>query len=562
MTKHLNTKTTSHTWEKIKNGFMSGAGKLGNQRHLAALRDAFALFTPLIIIGSLAVVMRTFVFGAAGGSMTSILGWIAKASGEINIQKQHVDPHTKQVVAAGWQLLHNFGVASSIGNFAFYTIERATYGAITLYFAFGVGYFMARSRGNDSPVICGFTTLAAVIAANGSIGWGPTFYIDSSGLMTGIIFGFISAELFCLLSKSKKLLIKMPAGVPPAVARSFAKLFPILFILLGISTIQVLFMSVAYAMSEMTANSKISHYGGYTMTIGDAIYYGIQSPFLQAASNKNADLGLGLIYALSISMLWFFGIHGSNVMNGVFGVIFITFLTDNVSSTEVFYSATKATGDHPIHIFAQGTFDGFIMLGGTAATIGWILASFLFSKKKSEKEMAKFSTPAGLFNINEPVIFGVPMMVNPTYAAPFILTTPILALTTYFAIRLGFVPIVKVWIPWTTPVPIGGLLATSMSWRGLVLALFNLIIAILIYIPFVMISNVKARRDNEELTYALIGRKTSEEKILIKENKLKKRNAKVQSSSESKATKLKKRSETSIPKKNAKTKTTAKKVGK
>ncbi len=370
------------------------------------------------------------------------------------------------------------------------------------------------------------TTLAAVIAANGSIGWGPTFYIDSSGLITAIIIGFSSAELFCLLSKSKKLLIKMPAGVPPAVARSFAKLFPILIILVGIAGIQTIFMAVGYSMSTLAATSKISHYGGYTMTIGDAIYYGIQSPFLKAASNKSADLSLGIVYALSIGFLWFFGIHGSNVMNGVFGTIFITFLDNNVKSGVSQYG--DATAKATTHVFVQGTFDAFIVLGGTGVTIGWIIASFLFSRKASEKEMAKFSAPAGLFNINEPVIFGVPMIVNPIYAVPFIFLMPVLCIITYLATISGMVPIVKVWIPWTTPAPIGGLLATSMSWRGMILAMINLAISILVYTPFVLASNAKAKRDNEELTYALLkfGKRTAAEKKEIAKFKAEKAKAK------------------------------------
>ncbi len=531
MSKTFKNTAFGNFWSRFKDGFMEGAGKLGNQRHLAALRDAFALFTPLIIVGSLAVIMRTFVFGAAGGAPTSILGWIAKAQNEITL--------STKTATIGFDFAANssFAVISKIGNFAFYTIERATYGAIAIYFAFGVGYFIARSRKNDSPIICGMTTLAAVMAANGSIGWGAPAYIDSSGLITAIIIGFSSAELFCLLSKSEKLLIKMPAGVPPAVARSFAKLFPILIILVGIAALQAIFMAFGFAMEghkgTLVASSKVSHYGGYTMTIGDVIYYGIQSPFLKAASNKHADLGLGIAYALSIGFLWTFGIHGSNVMNGIFGTIFIAFLGENVLTNVTKYTdkitdpAALAAGA-TAHVFVQGTFDAFIFLGGTGATMGWIIASFLFSKRKSEKEIAKFSAPAAVFQINEPVIFGVPMIVNPIYAIPFIFLTPILCIMTYFGIATGMVPIVKVWIPWTTPAPIGGLLATSMSWQGFVLATINLVISIFVYAPFVLAANTKAKRDNEELSYALVkfGKRTQAEKNEIAKHKNEKAKAK------------------------------------
>ena len=507
-------KPKSQVWRKFSDGFVRGAGKLGNQRHLAALRDAFALFTPLIIAGSIAVVMRTFVFGAAGGASTSILGWIAHWTHHTNAVKQTIDPTTGQVVAASWELTGNFGIASNIGNFAFYTINTATYELIAVYFAFGLGYFVARSRNNDSPVIAGLTTLAIVMAANGSIGWAAPKYVNAEGLMTAILIGFPTAELFCLLSKSKRLLIKMPAGVPPAVARSFAKLFPILILGLGISVLNIIFMSVGYVTNELTTATGIAHYGGYTMTIGDAIFYGIQSPFLKVASNTNADLGIALVYALSISLLWFFGIHGSNVMNGVFGPLYIILLTQNINGAD--------------HVFVQGTWDAFVFLGGTGATMGWILSTFLFSRRKADKEIAKFGAPAGIFQINEPIIFGAPMVANPILAVPFILSTPILVITTYIAIHSGMVPKVTVWIPWTTPAPIGGLLATSMSWRGIILALFNLAIAILLYIPFVLVANKKAKKDGEELSVALVkfGKRTSEEKEEIAANNAAKKEAK------------------------------------
>ncbi|MCP4336349.1 MAG: PTS sugar transporter subunit IIC [Mycoplasma sp.] len=511
-------------WHKIKNGFINGANILGNQRHLAALRDAFALFTPLVIIGSLSVVMRTFIFGASGGSMTSILGWIAKAANQIKDAPQYINPRKGIVIAHSWTFLGNYAAISDIGNFAFYAIERATYGAISLYLAFGIGYFISRSRNNDSPVICGVTTLSAVIAANGSIGWGPTFYIDSSGLMTTIIFGFISAELFCILSKSKRLLIIMPVGVPQSVAKSFAKFIPILIILSGISVFQILFMSFSYGMSEFAKKSKISHWGETRMTIGDAIFYGVQTPFLKSISNKSADLSLGLIYVFSVSILWFFGIHGSNVMNGIIGVTFISFLSDNISSEQKWFIADSST-----HIFVQGTFDAFIMLGGTGSTLGWIIASFLFSKRKQEKQLTKFAIPASIFNINEPIIFGVPMMVNPTYSIPFIFTAPLLTLITYFSIAFKAVPLVKVWIPWTIPAPIGGLVATSMSWQGFILAFINLSIATLLYTPFIMGANIKAKREGGELTYALVkfGKRTELEKTFITAEKAKRKQDKI-----------------------------------
>ncbi len=515
MTKSLRIKNKipNTTFSKIRRSFVNGASKLGDQRHLAALRDSFALFTPLIIIGSLAVVIRTFVFGASGMAMNSLLGWIAKSAGQIHMI--HQEAVGEKVSTATWVLLGNFSVASNIGNWAFFSIESATYGAMTLYFSFGIGYFIARSRDNDAPIICGFATMAAVLAANCSLGAKPV-YIDSSGIMSGIIVGFISSEIFCLLSNSKMLLIKLPTGVPSSVAKSFAKLLPILVLMIGIAVIQAIFFSLGFAIKSLAIHSKVSHYGDYLMSIGDAIYHGIQSPFLETASNKNADLGLGLVYTFSLSFLWFFGIHGSNIMNGIFNTVFMLFLSQNLHSNDIHYHP-----QHNTHVFVQGTFDAFVFLGGTGATLGWIISTFLFSKKKSDKEIAKFASPSSIFNINEPVVFGTPMIVNPIMLVPYIFITPILSLVTYVSIFTGMVPLVKVWIPWTTPVPIGGLLATSINWRGMILSVFNLLLAALMYLPFVLLANKKAESENRPLTYSLMkfGERTPEEKALIYELK-------------------------------------------
>ncbi len=506
-------------YKKIAKWF-SKLGKIGNQRYLAAIRDSFALLTPLIIIGSIAVVMRTFIFGAAGSTQTSILGWIANSAGQVKIIPQHIKGG--EVVAESWEVLGKFQNVQAIGNLTFYAIETASFGSISIYFAFGIGYFIARSRGNESPIMCGINTLASVLIANGSIWWGGAIkYIDASGILAAIIIGFISSEAFCALSKLPKLLIRMPDGIPPSFSKSFSKLIPCLITILCIAAFQVCIMLLGLSVSEIATASKVSHYGGWTFTIGDAIFYGIQSPFLQIASNQTADLTLGITYAIILGFLWFFGIHGSNVINGIFGIIYITFLTQNINSGHIFWQP----GDH---VFVQGTTDAFIMFGGSGATLGWIISTMLFSRKKAEKSLAKFSAASGVFNINEPIIFGVPIIVNPIYVIPFIFTPVLLSILTYIAITNQWVPIVKIWIPWTTPMPIGGLLATTMSWRGLILALVNFIISVFCYIPFTIIANKNAKNDNEDLGRAFIavGPQADEERQIKQLYKAEKAHAK------------------------------------
>lgn len=460
---------TKAMFQKFGNKSLELSGRLGAQKHLAVLRDAFALFTPLIIVGALAVLIRSFVFGGGGDGVTqsSILGWISKAAGSVLVDAK-----------GQWSLVPDSAAAtaSHIGNFLFYAISHSTIDLMSIYVAFGIGYFLSKVRGSDAPLIAGVLSLAAFLVSIAGI---PGL-MGATGLLTAIVVSIVATELFCLLAKSGRLEIKMPAGVPPAVARAFGKLLPSMIILTIVVAINLPFVLVGVLKGIVPENNFWGDTG--TWTLGNAIYVGIQAPFMSFAGSNSGGLGMAFVYVTAVAVFWFFGIHGTNVIMGIFSPIFLALYGDNVT----------ANGDWAhSSIFVQGTFDAFIFLGGTGSTLAFITAIFILSRNSQERALAKLAAGPGIFQINEPIIFGMPLILNVKYVVPFIITMPVLTLTTYLGFTWFDIHPVTVLIPWTMPTGIGGLLATAMDWKGFVLAMINFAIAFACWAPWVALWSIK-----------------------------------------------------------------------
>ena len=443
------------------NKFVPFVSKLGNQRHLAAIRDAFAIFTPVLIAGSLAIVLRSAIF-AGGGGTGSLSGLFVSFS--------------------EWKPSGDYRKFLNVMDNTFVFLQWGTINLMTIYFVFGLGYFITKSRGVDTPVIAGLVVLAAFLAGTDTVEGGIEF-LGAKGLIGGLVSGLIFAELFSWLAKSEKLKLTMPSGVPPAVGRAFSRLFPALLTLATAAAVTGL-IGMGFYLSETTMKVNGSVYDGFwgiswgkthTLTLTSLIYATVVQPFLTFASNDSAGLGIALLYVLLISFFWFFGLHGTNIVNAGFNPLFLMLLANNQS------------GAH--NVFAQGTFDAYVFIGGWGATLSLIIATLIFGKKGGpEREISKYALPAGVFQINEPVTFGYPLVLNATLAIPLFLVQPILVLTTWFFIGpLGLVPKSIALIPWTMPVGFGGLLSSASPW-GFVLAIMNMAIAVLIYTPFVMLN--------------------------------------------------------------------------
>lgn len=213
------------------------------------------------------------------------------------------------------------------------------------------------------------------------------------------------------------------------------------------------------------------------LAIGDVVLKYVQMPFL----GLSQGLGAVLIIVLAVQLLWFFGLHGTNVLGAVLDGTYLTALTMNDS----LYQA----GQPMEYLWTRGTFDAFVWMGGAGCTIAFVIAILIFSKRADSRAVAKMSAPMAVFNINEPVVFGMPVVLNPIYFIPWLLVPCVLTIVSYLVIAAGWVPYVHVVVPWVVPPILYAFLATGGSIAAAILALVNLVIAVAIWSVFVIMAN-------------------------------------------------------------------------
>lgn len=427
------------------------AGKIGNQRHLGAIRDGFITLMPLLIVGSLVTLINNFPVGSGSGDT---LRWVYLEGNPM------------------FQWLANLNGS----------VWWGTFGMISIFATMTISYSLAKSYDANclsAAVISLASFLSAVPQmaifnlADGTeaAGWGfiNYKYVNATGLFVAIIVSLIATEIFVRLSKSDKLIIKMPAGVPPAVSRSFASLLPGMLTVLAVGLMAVAVDLIA------------------KMNIFDLISTTIMSPL----SNASGSLGFGFAIVFLTHLLWAFGIHGPNIFEAILQPLNVMAIEQNLA-----VAADPTVGSTVI--FSKSFADAFIYMGGSGVGLGLVIAILLASKTKSNRMIGNLGFAPGLFNINEPVIFGLPIVLNPIFIIPFIIAPIVSLLIAYGATMAGFLPVVTAVIPWTTPPILSGLFATGFAWQGPVIQIINLSLSILIYLPFVkMADKVEMKKEAE-----------------------------------------------------------------
>ena len=189
--------------------------------------------------------------------------------------------------------------------------------------------------------------------------------------------------------------------------------------------------------------------------------------------------------------MWFFGLLGSNILAPIINALFLPLLTANTDA----FNLGKANADIP-NIVSSQFLDSYVNLGGSGATICLIIAIFMVSRNKANKAIANLGLAPGLFNINEPVQFGLPMVLNPIYFIPFIFVPILFAIIGYVFTAIGIVPKIVLLAPWTTPPILGAIMSTS-SIRGAIIPIVNIIVGTIIYIPFVKMADKRAEAEAE-----------------------------------------------------------------
>lgn len=422
------------------------AAKLNSQRHICAVRDSFILSFPLTMAGSLMVLLN-FVFLSPDGFVAKLL------------KLESIIP--------------NFAEYQNI----FSPVLRGSADILAIFIVFLVARNLAKILKADD-LLTGLTAVSVYFiiypdyVGVDNVNHLTTKFLGSQGLFVAIIVGLVVGELMAILSKSEKLEIKMPEQVPPAVARSFKVLIPIILITLSFSIINFLIKKVAP--------------GG----LHEWVYTVLQSPLTKLGQN----VGSVIVLAFICQILWAMGIHGPNTIAAVRDTMFAEAVNSNV-----LYAAQHGTAwGAPFPVTFNGLFDAFGAYGGSGATLGLVIALILFSKAKDQKSIAKLSLAPGIFNINEMVIFGLPIILNPIYIIPFVLAPIVNIIIGYSATCIfKIIPPVAYGVPWTTPGPLIPFLGTGGNVLALLIGVLCLAVSVLIYAPFVIAAGKASQVDDD-----------------------------------------------------------------
>ncbi|MCL2893706.1 PTS sugar transporter subunit IIC [Brenneria tiliae] len=327
-----------------------------------------------------------------------------------------------------------------------------TMGIMALYIAGGIAYNLAQSYKMNGFMAASLALMSFLVVAAPQTGGGlPVGALGGEGIFTAILVALYATELMRFLQQ-RNICIRLPEQVPPKIRQSFDLLIPILAVFLTLFPLSLLIQSQ------------------FAMLLPQAIM-AIFAPILSATDSLPAIL----IAVLLCHLLWFAGIHGAVIVSGILQAFWLTNLGLNQQALNA--------GEPIIHIFIEPFWQFFIVVGGSGSTMGLVLL-YLRSRSAHLRAIGKLSVVPGMFNINEPVIFGSPVVMNPLLFVPFITAPLVNAVIAYVATRTDLVNRVVSLAPWTTPGPIGAAWSTGWDWRAVVLVGLLIMVSAVIYYPF------------------------------------------------------------------------------
>ncbi|MGX8834073.1 PTS sugar transporter subunit IIC [Amedibacillus sp. YH-ame6] len=449
--------------------FMPIAAKIGSQKHLVAIRDGFISIMPVTMVGSFAVLLNVFfrdlpnTWWGEGNSFTTAMTQVINVNGNVYFGSI-VILGLCFTFALGYHLAKSYDVNPIAGGVvAFASVVACMSQGVTASFNMtNIAPDVAKAL-TDAGLTVGAANDAGVSAIGGVGTWGNlgSSYTGAAGLFTCLIVGLLSSMIYIKLM-IKKITIKLPDTVPPAVSNAFAAIIP------GIIAI--------YVFGIITQLCVVST-GLYP---NDLILKYIQQPMLEMSQGFFSVI----LIVFLVQLFWFFGLHGSNVMAPIIEGIYTPALLDNLDV----FNKTHST-ETMKYVWTRGSFDAYAQMGGSGVTLGLIIAIFLFSKRDDSKAVAKLAAPMGVFNINEPIIFGMPIVLNPVYIIPWLLVPPVCAAIAYGFTVAGIIPPVFVQVPWVMPVGFYAWMGTGGNIMAALVSILCLGVSFLLWTPFVMLAN-------------------------------------------------------------------------
>lgn len=406
---------------------------VANNHLLQSIKDAFILGIPFTVVGSICGLIKSqleYWLTQAGVSLDGFLG----------------------------SLIHVLG---NVGTVAM--------GLMGIVIVLSSSYFYAqRLKENNNKVVPLMTSLLALVSYFATIPWevageSETLsgfalnYFNYEGMFTGLLIGLSTAWLYSKLVKSK-FTIKLPDSVPTGVLNSFLALIPISIILILFSIVK-----------------EVVVLCGFT-SLQAVIAQFIVTPL----SNVGTGLPAIIIVILLMQLLWFFGLHGFSIIWGVVSSIWLPLFMEQIDTfakTQSFDSITQVAPNTISNIYA--------MLGGSGSTLALIVVLLILAPKKSaEKEIAKMSLVPGIFNINEPIIFGLPIVLNPMMFIPFVFIPVVNAIIAYFAVSMHFVNPMVVLNSGQEPIFFNAWVLGAFTLSPVILMMILFVIDMVLYAPF------------------------------------------------------------------------------
>ena len=438
----------------------------GQNKYLNAIKNGFQNFMPATISGAVGVLWTNVLVNSQTG-----LGAIWKpimALEVLNPIFAAMQYATISCITIGVTMLVASEIAEANGETGAYPavlgfilwmmVTHTTFAAKDL----GASYIDAKgiSHGFSLGQFINVTGEAAkhkITADSFSYSGIMSSYTGATGLFTGLIVAIVGMELYNMFRKNDALKIKMPEQVPPGVARAFEVLIP--------TCLTAIVVGAVGLVCQLATGAELNA----------LIYNVIQKPLQNIIGNNL--VAVCIMYVI-IMLFWCVGIHGNNMVAAVKEPIFRPLLYANTAAYTAHHEIPYVMNLTMIQMFAE--------FGGSGVTIGLVIAILIFSKREDNRTIAGISIVPGLFNINETMTFGIPLVLNPILDIPFILAPVVTVIIGYILVSSGFCPKIVLEVPWTMPPVLFGFVATGGKPMGAVAQLIVLAVSVLVYIPFLI----------------------------------------------------------------------------
>lgn len=426
--------------DKFSDKLIDIAEKVDDNKYLSAIKNSFTIFLPFVVIGSFASLFANIICSTDVG-LAKFIPALASLSG------------------------------------GFKAINYGTIGMISVYVCFFIGMQLAK-RNKTPEIVTGALCVVSFISVVPNVvsvafedvvqtGAGLANTVTGAqGLFIAMILSIVVSEIFSMFNKIERIKIKMPKEVPSGIATGFNVLIP--------AFIAVMVVSVLGSVFQMITGNYLNEW----------IYAVVQAP-LQVVFQTPGGI---IILIIIMQLFWFLGIHGGLVLFPIRQPLVIAALATNMTLVEQGLPATEAITD---------TFwIAFTVFGGGGIAFALLLDLLIFGKRKEEKQIAKVSLIPGLFGISEPLVFGLPIVLNPTYFIPFIFGSALSTGVALLAVNIGFLTPSIVSVPVGLPPIITAFLGFGI--QGVIVQLIALALCMLLYFPFVMLSNKQYEKNLEE----------------------------------------------------------------